>query len=86
LPQRAGVESGFHFNAESTGKKHCQFTAAAVGTGNFDRDKPLGSVWFVALGLLLSITSQITPQRLQAQISLLTELCLTQPARFILNG
>jgi len=55
LPQRAGVESGFHFDAEPAGKKHCQFTAAAAGRGNFYRDKPLRFVWFVALGLLLSI-------------------------------
>jgi hypothetical protein len=77
LPQRAGVESGFHFNAESAGQKHCQFTAAAASTGNLYRDKPLGVVWFVALGLLSSIASQIAPQRLEGQIPLLTPALCT---------
>ncbi len=54
--RNGAVESGFHFNAESAGQKHCQFTAAAASTGNLYRDKPLG-VGVVPLPLdLLSLT------------------------------
>ena len=73
-------------NQGFTSMRTCPTAALSARMGNFDRDKPLKFVWFVALGLLLSIASHIATQRPQWQIPLLTEHCLTQPARFILNG
>ena len=56
-----------------------------IWTGNLNRDKPLLCGLFTAPSRLLSEAGQIAGQCLQWQIPLLTEVCLTESACFILS-
>ena len=84
MPQREGVEAALHLDTEPAGKENGQF-AAAARTGNLNRDKPLLCGLFTAPSRLLSEAGQIAGQCLQWQIPLLTEICLTESACFILS-